>query len=45
MVKLGLMKTQLLTAALFKEVPTKDVRTALTSAGWNLKELPKNPYL
>jgi ubiquinone/menaquinone biosynthesis C-methylase UbiE len=44
MVKFGLMKTQLLTAALFKQTPSPEVQAALQAAGWGLKALPKNPY-
>nr|WP_255537971.1 class I SAM-dependent methyltransferase [Polynucleobacter sp. 15G-AUS-farblos] len=45
MVKIGLMKTQLLTAALFKETPNLQVQAALREAHWKIKHLPKNPYL
>ena len=44
MVKMGLMKTQLLTAALFKEAPSAPLKVALERAGWQIKNLPKNPY-
>ena len=45
MVKVGLMKTQLITAALFKEAPIQKTIAALKEFGWQVKDLPKNPYL
>ena len=45
MVKVGLMKTQLITAALFKEAPVQKTIAALKEFGWQVKDLPKNPYL
>lgn len=45
MVKVGLMKTQLITAALFKEAPAQKTIVELKEFGWRVKDLPKNPYL
>lgn len=43
--KVGLCSTGLLLAALFKDEPTKQTKSLLTQSGWQIKELPKNPYL
>ena len=41
----GLSSYHLLLAALFKEKPTNHTKNLLTKIGWQIKELPKNPYL
>ena len=43
--RLGLAKTALLTAALFKSVPSGKLSQALASRGWVVRQLPANPYL
>lgn len=43
--KVGLHGSSLLSAALFKQEPDRSLRERLAEAGWNLKELPRNPYL
>jgi hypothetical protein len=41
----GIGGSSLLLAAIFKQLPSADVRAALEQAGWFVKELPRNPYL
>lgn len=43
--KIGLKKTGVIVAALFKEPPTEKMMSRMTSAGWRVKHLAKNPYL
>ncbi len=43
--RIGLMKSTLLTAALFKAAPAAGLAETLAKQGWKLKHLPKNPYL
>lgn len=43
--KIGVRRSTILTAAMFKSEPTESTRTALREAGWTVKGLPKNPYL
>ncbi|HYN39644.1 MAG TPA: hypothetical protein VES39_10370, partial [Rhodospirillales bacterium] len=43
--KLGLHKSTLLSAALFKQEPPADLRERLKAGRWTLRTLPKNPYL
>jgi len=43
--KTGLRKSNLLTVILFKMEPSKTLLENLTSLGWKVKILPKNPYL
>ena len=45
MCKAGISSYQLLVAALFKDAPTYQTRIHLAHSGWDVKELPKNPYL
>jgi ubiquinone/menaquinone biosynthesis C-methylase UbiE len=42
--KLGIRKSGLLSVVLFKKEPNDSLKDALTSIGWRLKNLPKNPY-
>ena len=35
----------ILIAALFKEKPTNNLKKILKRNGWNLKKLPRNPYI
>jgi ubiquinone/menaquinone biosynthesis C-methylase UbiE len=41
---IGVMKSGLLTAAIFKEPPTHDLLKNLISSGWVIRKLPINPY-
>lgn len=43
--KTGLFAHGLLIAALFKDEPTHHTRVCLRQSGWQVKDLPKNPYL
>ncbi len=43
--KLGLVRTTMLTAALFKQAPDAGLSIAMAREGWRLKTLPRNPYL
>jgi len=43
--KAGLSSYGLLLAALFKDEPTNQTKNLLAQSGWQIKELPKNPYL
>jgi len=43
--KAGLSSFDLLIAALFKEEPPDDLKCQLSHVGWNVKELPRNPYI
>jgi len=43
--KLGFRKSSLLSVILFKQKPIDAQADSLISCGWNVKELPKNPYL
>ncbi|MBL8445913.1 MAG: class I SAM-dependent methyltransferase [Zoogloeaceae bacterium] len=43
--RLGLAKSALLTAALFKVAPSGELARALADLGWALRKLPANPYL
>ena len=42
--KIGLKKSTLLTAILFKETPTQELIGKLERVGWKVRMLPKNPY-
>jgi ubiquinone/menaquinone biosynthesis C-methylase UbiE len=42
---LGLNRSGLLLATLFKEQPSPDLLAEMRRAGWNVRELPVNPYL
>jgi len=42
---IGIRKKNLLSVILFKQEPSGDLREGLNSIGWEVKELPKNPYL
>jgi ubiquinone/menaquinone biosynthesis C-methylase UbiE len=42
---LGLRKTKILTAILFKTPPSESLTAALRNSNWNVKSLPINPYL
>ncbi|KAF0812555.1 hypothetical protein IGB42_02844 [Andreprevotia sp. IGB-42] len=42
---LGIMKSGLLTAALFKSTPSSELIASLRQQGWKIKALPENPYL
>ena len=41
---MGLRKSTMLTAALFKAPPEKKLLKEMTSVGWEIKQLPVNPY-
>jgi ubiquinone/menaquinone biosynthesis C-methylase UbiE len=41
---LGIMKTGLVTAALFKQEPSDELLNLLRSNGWSIRRLPKNPF-
>jgi len=43
--KLGFLPYNILIASLFKDEPSKQTKKLLRQAGWQVKELPKNPYL
>ncbi len=43
--KLGFLPYEILIASLFKDEPSKQTQKLLRQAGWQVKELPKNPYL
>jgi len=43
--RLGLSGHNILIASLFKEKPTEDLSQRLKTAGWEIKELPLNPYI
>jgi len=43
--KFGLVSDQLLASVLFKERPSEDIIKVLKSCGWEIKVLPKNPYI
>ena len=43
--KAGRSSYGLLLAALFKDEPTNQTKNMLAKSGWQIKELPKNPYL
>lgn len=43
--RVGLRKSALLTAALFKDAPAEPLEAALRKSGWRIRNLPKNPYL
>lgn len=43
--KSGFAASGSLTAALFKEQPSEEIKASLANSGWKLKELPRNPYL
>lgn len=43
--RIGLMKSTLLTAALFKAAPAARLAGEMARQGWKLKQLPRNPYL
>jgi ubiquinone/menaquinone biosynthesis C-methylase UbiE len=42
---LGITKTGVLTAALFKDVPDASLLEQMQKAGWEVRRLPLNPYL
>lgn len=42
---LGIMKTGLLTVALFKQRPTQELINSMSKHGWTFRELPLNPYI
>lgn len=42
--KMGLKKSTLLTAILFKETPSQELIGKLERVGWQVRMLPKNPY-
>ncbi len=42
---IGLRRSRLLCAALFKEAPVPALRNAMCGAGWTMRVLPDNPYL
>ena len=42
--KIGLKKSTLLTAILFKGLPSQELAGKLEAAGWQIRLLPKNPY-
>lgn len=41
----GLIPYEGLVATLFKDDPTQEIKRELIQLGWQVKELPKNPYL
>jgi hypothetical protein len=41
----GIRKSTILTAALFKDDPEKEVKRKLVDMGWRVKVLPLNPYV
>ena len=41
----GFLPYEMKVAALFKDNPTHQIKVELTQTGWQVKELPKNPYL
>jgi len=43
--KIGIRDRSLLSAIIFKRKPSRAVRESLVSAGYNIIDLPKNPYL
>ena len=43
--KVGLHKSSLLSAALFKQEPAPALRQQLEASKWKLRKLPRNPYL
>ena len=43
--RLGLRKGLLLVAVIFKTSPSAELRTKMTQMGYEIRELPKNPYL
>jgi ubiquinone/menaquinone biosynthesis C-methylase UbiE len=43
--RLGLLGHNILIASLFKEKPGEDLSQRLKTAGWEIKELPRNPFL
>jgi ubiquinone/menaquinone biosynthesis C-methylase UbiE len=42
--RLGVRKSTLLTAALFKELPSIELKATMTKLGWSVSQLPINPY-
>lgn len=42
---LGVRKSGIIAAALFKTEPLDPLKGKLSKCGWQLKELPKNPYI
>ena len=42
---IGITSKDILAAALFKEAPTQQIMDTISRSRWELKELPKNPYL
>ena len=42
--KWGISRSNIITAALFKEVPDKKLQEGMAVAGWKYKRLPSNPY-
>ena len=42
---LGLQSFSILVAALFKSEPSQNLVARMSREGWNVKELPENPYL
>lgn len=43
--RLGVIRTTMLTAALFQQPPNASLSAAMAAEGWKLKTLPRNPYL
>lgn len=43
--RIGVRRSTILTAAMFKSEPAQRTKNSLTDAGWTVKDLPKNPYL
>jgi len=44
LVKFGIRKSGLLSVVLFKKNPDNSLKDSMSSMGWRLKDLPKNPY-
>jgi len=43
--RFGIKRSNLITAALFKEEPSQPILSAMKKNGWIVRELPRNPYL